>query len=398
MISASGMATDSTTRPGPIVLYVDDERTNCIVFEQSLMSEFPIRTCADGPAALKLLEEFEVAVLLTDMRMPKMKGDELLRIVKDKHPRTIRIVVTAFSDAEPMLRAINEGLVARYIVKPWVREEMVQVLRWGVEAWNFGKDAVELQRRLLETERLATIGRFASMFVHDLRTPLTSALLNINILEEEFLPTMRELIARAYTDPTALEAAVVQLDEFERARAEIQKALETSRDFLIAMNNFGKPGAKPGAPPDVDPLPIVRHCMTVCGSIAMKNHAQLDYRGPAQLPHVRISATELTQVLINLLSNGTQAVAARGLENGYVSIDARAYSDHVELTVHDQGAGMAPEILNRIGTPFFTTRSEGTGLGIAQCQRLIGSAGGRLQIESEVGVGTTVTITIPTAA
>lgn len=383
--------------PGPIVLYVDDERTNCIVFEQSLMSEFPIRTCSDGPTALKLLEEFEVAVLLTDMRMPKMKGDELLRIVKDKHPRTIRIVVTAFSDAEPMLRAINEGLVARYIVKPWVREEMVQVLRWGVEAWNFGKDAVELQRRLLETERLATIGRFASMFVHDLRTPLTSALLNINSLEEQFVPSMRELLAKAHHDPSALDQALELVDQFEGSKNEIERALITLSDFLKAMNDFGKP-KKPGAPPDVDPLPIVRHAMTVCGSIAIKNHAQLDYRGPDQLPHVRISATELTQVLINLLSNGTQAVAARGLANGYVSIDARAYTDHVELTVHDQGAGMAPEVLNRIGTPFFTTRSEGTGLGIAQCQRLIGSAGGRLQIESEVGVGTTVTITIPTAA
>src|SRR5258706_5886018 len=162
---------ESTDRPGPIVLYVDDERTNCVVFEQSLMSEFPIRTCSDGPTALKLLEEFEVAVLVTDMRMPKMPGDELLRIVKEKYPRVVRIVLTAFSDVEPMLRAINERLVARYIVKPWVREEMIQVLRWGVEAWNFGKDAVELQRRLIETERLATIGRFASLVLHALRTP-----------------------------------------------------------------------------------------------------------------------------------------------------------------------------------------------------------------------------------
>jgi len=105
----------------PLVLYVDDERTNTIVFEQSLQSEFPIRVCTDGPSALKFLENNEVAVVVTDMRMPQMNGEELLRIVKEKYPRIIRIVLTAFSDVEPMLRAINEGLVARYIVKPWDR-------------------------------------------------------------------------------------------------------------------------------------------------------------------------------------------------------------------------------------------------------------------------------------
>jgi signal transduction histidine kinase len=70
----------------------------------------------------------------------------------------------------------------------------------------------------------------------------------------------------------------------------------------------------------------------------------------------------------------------------------------LELQVRDDGVGMPPEVLNRAGTPFFTTRTDGTGLGLAQCQRLIGTAGGRFRIESEPGVGTTVTIVLPTAA
>jgi signal transduction histidine kinase len=70
----------------------------------------------------------------------------------------------------------------------------------------------------------------------------------------------------------------------------------------------------------------------------------------------------------------------------------------LELKVRDEGVGMAPDVLKRVGTPWFTTRKEGTGLGLANCQRLVGSAGGRLRIESEQGVGTTVTILLPTAA
>ncbi len=382
----------------PLVLYVDDELGNRVVFEQSLSPEFSIVTVADGPAALELLDQREAAVVVTDMRMPKMSGEELLRIVKEKHPRTVRIVLTAYSDIDPILRAINEGLVARYIIKPWQREEVVQVLRWGVEAWNFGKDAVELQRRLIETERLATIGRFASMFVHDLRTPLSSALLNLGMIGEQLVPQLRDALVDSHLDPHTHDQLTGIVDEIERSHHQIDLALATLKDFLSAMNAFAKGNKQQLGPVDTDPLPIVRHAMSVCQSLAMKLHAQIDYRGPTTLPHVRMSPTELTQVLINLLSNGAQAVAARGVANGYVSIEALPRGDELELRVHDEGVGMPPEVLSRVGTPFFTTRSEGTGLGLAQGQRLVGTAGGRLQIESEPGVGTTVTIIIPTAA
>ncbi len=382
------------------MLYVDDERGNRVVFEQSLAPEFHIQTVADAAAALAVLEQrSDVAVVVTDMRMPKMSGEELLRIVKEKYPRTVRIVLTAYSDIDPILRAINEGLVARYIIKPWQREEVVQVLRWGVEAWNFGKDAVELQRRLIETERLATIGRFASMFVHDLRTPLSSALLNLGMIGDQIVPQLRDAIIDADLDPSVGDQLTSIVDELERSHHQIDLALGTLKDFLSAMNAFAKGNTgKQLGPVDTDPLPIVRHAMSVCQSLALKLHAQIDYRGPNHLPHVRMSPTELTQVLINLLANGAQAVAARGLANGYVSIEAHPHGNELELRVHDEGVGMPPEVLSRVGTPFFTTRSEGTGLGLAQCQRLVGTAGGRLQIESEPGVGTTVTIIIPTAA
>jgi signal transduction histidine kinase len=109
-------------------------------------------------------------------------------------------------------------------------------------------------------------------------------------------------------------------------------------------------------------------------------------------------AHELTQVLINLLQNSTQAVAATGASEGHVSVLANATRGVVELQVRDDGAGITADILSRVGTPFFPTREEGTGLGLAQCYRLVGSAGGHLRIDSQPGRGTTVTITLPTAA
>src|SRR3954470_14782375 len=171
-------------RNGPLVLYVDDERGNRVVFEQSLNSEFNLRTASSAAEALDVLDKHEVAAVVSDMRMPSMSGEELLRIVKERHPEVIRMVVTAYADVEPILRAINEGLVARYIIKPWIRAELVQVLRWATEAWTFTRSSMALQMRLMETERLATLGSIAGLLVHDLKQPLMSLLMNAEHLRE----------------------------------------------------------------------------------------------------------------------------------------------------------------------------------------------------------------------
>ena len=107
----------------PLVIYVDDEEPNRIVFELSLGTEFSVVACETPEQAFKLLEERDVAV----HRHRHADADDERRASccassRSGIPRTIRMVITAYSDVEPILRAINEGLVARYIIKPWVRD------------------------------------------------------------------------------------------------------------------------------------------------------------------------------------------------------------------------------------------------------------------------------------
>lgn len=383
----------------PLILYVDDERGNRVVFEQSL-GDFDLLTAEDGETALKLMEEHDVAVLVTDMRMPKMNGEQLLRIVKEKHPHTIRMVVTAYSDVDPILRAINEGLVVRYIVKPWHRAELIQVLRWACEAWSFGRESAALQRRLLETERLATLGSIAALLVHDLKQPLMSLLVNIEIMRElaTMSSTLHAAVERAQLPANTRKRLLDLVDDLEPVTGDLKTSATHLSELINGLRELGKPRETAGKLLQTDPLPIVRHAIAVCQELVVTSRSSIAYTGPSKLPSVRISATELTQVLINIIANGAQAVAARGVPNGKVSVNARPEDGMLELQIRDDGVGMPADVLNRAGTPFFTTRQEGTGLGLAQCQRLVGAAGGRFRIESEPGVGTTVTIVIPTAA
>jgi signal transduction histidine kinase len=383
----------------PLVLYVDDERANRIVLEHSLKSDFNIVVVDSGERAVATFEQREVAVLVTDMRMPGMEGDQLLRIVKERWPTTMRMVMTAHQDIGPILRAINEGLVARYIIKPFERPELVQLLRWACEAWAFGKDSQALHHRLMETERLATLGSIAGLLVHDLRQPLMSQLVNIEHVGElaKDAAAITSAIESSALPADVKTRSIAILGDLEGVVADLKQSTMHLSEMISGLRDLGRPRAAVKAPATVDPLPIIRHAMTVCQEAALKARATISYTGPSTLPHVHMNQTELMQVLINVVANAAQAVAARGVPNGTVQIEARSASQMLELEVRDSGVGMDPEILNKVGTPFFTTREEGTGLGIAQCQRLVGNVGGRFAIASKRGEGTTVTIAIPIA-
>jgi signal transduction histidine kinase len=226
-----------------------------------------------------------------------------------------------------------------------------------------------------------------------------SLLVNIEHLRDlsQQLPALSGVIEQAEL-PTRTRGRLQQLvNDLQPTTDDLKAATLHLSNMIDGLRDLGRPATGTGSH-SVDPVPIVRHAMAVCQELAMKTRASIGYDGPQILPRVRISATELMQVLINLVANATQAIAARGIPNGRVSIVARTDEDMLELQVKDTGVGMTRETLERVGTPFFTTRPDGTGLGIAQCQRLIGIAGGRLKIDSEHGKGTIVTIVLPTAA
>jgi signal transduction histidine kinase len=396
--------TTAPTPPSPpnsqaLIVYVDDERPNRIVFEQAFGRQFNLKAVGDGQAALELLAANDVAIVVTDMRMPGMSGDELLRIVKDRWPSTIRVVITAFSDIEPILTAINEGLVARYLVKPWERAEVEQLLRWGLEAWTFGRESSALQRRLLETERLATLGSNSGAVVHDLNQPLIGLVMNAERLTElaAATPALTRLLAGDEVAASDRDDLADLAEELTDLATDLSSGAAHLRNLISSLGQFlrAQPTDTTGVATDV--LPIIRHAMAVCQDIAVRARGLILYEGAADLPLVRVSATELTQVLINLIANAAQAVLARGRSDGRVTVLARALDQTVNLQIRDDGVGMSAEILAKVGTPFFTTRREGTGLGLAQCQRLIGKAGGTFKIESEEGVGTTVNIALPIA-
>ncbi len=123
------------------VLYVDDEEINLINFRETLCDEFEIFTAASGPEALALLErEGEMALVVSDQRMPGMSGIELLVKVRDAYPNTIRMIISAYTEVHELIEAINQAEVYRYFVKPWKEDSLRLTIGNAVGTYALGQE------------------------------------------------------------------------------------------------------------------------------------------------------------------------------------------------------------------------------------------------------------------
>lgn len=371
------------------ILYVDDEWTNRTVFEQNFDERFRIVSVASGAEALEILAAQTIACLVTDQRMPGMSGNELLQRAKERHPDTIRVVVTAYSDLDPILKAVNDGLVARYIVKPWVKEELEKILAWAVGAFALGRESSEVQQRILKSERLIALGGMAGGIIHEIRNLISPPKANAQYLLDpaKHAKELGRLVhehgaglspeARASLADLAVELPALSRDSAENI-GKIDDILKSYRDVLA--------GNQPEERHRADPSRAIGHALNLLRT--MSKAVTVAVEAPERLPSVAIGQTELSQVLINLGRNAIQAFPPQ--TRGRVVLSAREDGDVVHFAITDDGPGIPPETLARVGSEFFTTKADGTGLGVGQCKRLIGKAGGELRIESTVGKGTTV--------
>jgi signal transduction histidine kinase len=233
-------------------------------------------------------------------------------------------------------------------------------------------ESERLHARLREAERLATAGELAAGMAHEIRNPL-SAILNA----------------------TALLADDTQLTAEERAgtlaamRTEARRLNRILSDFL----RFARPQAARVAPGDV--RDVLEH---VSGLIRddRPRAARVDVKvavDPA-LPRFAFDRDQLIQVVWNLALNGVEAMNGRGR----LSLEGARQNGHVAVAVSDSGPGIPAERRGRVFEPFYSGKPNGTGLGLTIAERIVTAHGGRIEIDSEPGRGTRVTLLFPVEA
>lgn len=356
------------------VLYVDDDRQNLLVFRVAFKRYFDIRLAASAQEALQILDqEPPFAVILSDQRMPGMSGSEFLSKVKDDHPNTTRMVITAYTSLEDALKALNDGEATRFIHKPWKPQSLRADLEAGIELYESLERNRKLKEEMVASERLAAIGRMTSGFVHELSN-LAFVLGIVDDLVEDW--------ADEAEDPEDLET-------FRLGLAKLQLFADALR--LCQLGD----GALQLDCAETDITGVLRNAERLSRLFPpVRKLKRLDFRLPNAPITADLDGHKVEQVIINLVKNSAEACAD---DEGTVSVEVDTVGDsRIHVRVRDNGEGMSPEQLEQVRHGFYTSKDEsGTGIGLMMSRRVLEAHGGELEIESEPGAGTTVTLSLP---
>jgi signal transduction histidine kinase len=226
--------------------------------------------------------------------------------------------------------------------------------------------------QLVQSEKLASIGEMAAAVAHGLRNPLGS------------LRAAAQLVRRHPESPSSREHLDAIIEEVDRLDRRI-------RDLL----SFSRPA--PYRPMPESLTRLVEGLLPAFAQPLREHRVELQVAMASDLPEVQVDPMQLEQAVVEVVSNALDAMPAGGhLRISGSTEDGAVDPAEVTLAVSDTGPGIPEQVLASVCEPFFTTRQEGTGLGLAIAKRYVEQNGGRLEIESRVGEGTTVRIRLPT--
>lgn len=232
-----------------------------------------------------------------------------------------------------------------------------------------------LEKQVNEAQRLAALHTLSAGVAHELRNPLSALDLNLHLLEEELCETT-DLPAQANKYFQVLNT-------------------ELSRLSAILDNILRYAQSRPAKFHDVNLQSLVSHVAQLLQHEAEDRHLQLHVSVPTDLPDVQGDETQITQALINIVINAFQAMSAGGVCRIIVQERERQERRWVEIAVHDTGQGIDPQSLVHIFDPFYTTKENGTGLGLAVAHRILQNHGGRIDVTAFPGEGTSVALSLP---
>ncbi len=381
----------------PCLLVVDDEADLVQSVKDLFRRDYTVLGATRAAEGLRVMAGEPVQVLMTDQRMPEMSGVEFLQQVKESYPDTVRLLFTGYADLNAVIDAINEGNVYRYITKPWKVDELKAVLKQAVDFYNLHAERKKLLEELRKknadlqkaNDELRRSNEMKQAFIrvasHELCTPLTvttgySELLNLSKeLAEPLQPWAKQIHSANLRLKDRVDQIIkmLQAERFERPL----RPREVEASELIGQ-----------AVQEVQPFLAVRKL-------------DLDLNVDANLGTVYVEPEKIRDVLVQLLINAIKFTP----DNGKVRFVAEPMgADRIRMRVTDTGIGIEPACLKHVFDPFFTRFDvsrhssglfefdrRGMGLGLSVAKGFLEMHEGKIDVESELGQGTTFTLELP---
>jgi len=300
-----------------------------------------------------------------------------------------------------LVRESGATIIARANIFYWYGERGVVERAFGTlqnvtELKRAENEAERHREEMIRADKMISLGILVSGVAHEINNPNHSIMLNLPILRDAWRDVTAHLDRIAEDDPQLRIAGTrwgVIRDEVPDVFSDIEQASERIRTIVAELKGFAVDREK-GVRRPTSVNAIVQSALRLLANIIRKSTTDLRVELSDDLPMVNVAAQRIEQVLVNLVVNACQALES---DQKAVTIRTSATDREVLVSVSDEGSGIAADDIRKITDPFFTTKRNtgGTGLGLAVSQRIVEDHGGRLTFESEVGRGTTATLSIP---
>ena len=441
------MSTTNSENGKVAVLYVDDEETALKYFRRGLEKDFVIHTAPGVNQALEILnkEAASIGVVITDQRMPGKSGVDLLTEVRKLWPAIVRILITAYTDIESAVSAVNAGAVYKYVTKPAdfpvLRETLTQAV--NVYRETLHRNALEKTLRELEAQRQATLaaesqreqlqqrliaasreaGRaeVATGILHNVGNVLNSmnvsAAVVIKTLEESRVDNLCKGLAiieehahdlasfissdeRGQRLPGYLAKLAPVLTEEHSRITDAMSSLNRNIEHIAQIVRMQQTHVRDVAVQQpVNAAGLMEDAVRI-NQTAIEKYSVEIVREFASLAAVMLDQHRVLQILINLVGNAVRATNEGSNPSKRLVLTIKeetvASCPQIVFQVKDNGVGIAPENMTRIFTYGFTTRSDGHGFGLHSAANAAKEMGGELTAASDgTGTGATFTLRLP---
>ena len=369
------------------VLVVDDEADHRKILTAALESEgYGVLQADNGKEALRLIEDSQVDLVVLDVMMPGLDGFETCRRIRDEMGNfTLPVIfTTSREDRESRVRGKSVG-GDDFLTKPVDPIELsarvrnlLRVTAYHLRAKQRELLKAELERtreQLLRADRLATLGTLASAVGHELSNILSVLQMSVGLIRQ-----------RASRDQPAREKDLEKLDA-------VARHVETHARHLLS---FGRPG--PEYAEKIDLRKTVLQTIELLRTAGKLKTVLVETALPPRPVTIEVNRARIEQVIVNLVGNAADALsAAEGREKRVRVVVVIAGKQRVEFRVEDNGCGIPEDQVKSVFEPYFTTKppGKGTGLGLPVVKNIVESYGGKIDVTSQDGKGTTVRFDLP---
>jgi signal transduction histidine kinase len=390
---SSQVETNHNGHDAPSLLVADDEPDMLRFLKSQLNPHFRVIEAVDGQQAIEKAREFLPDTILLDMMMPQKDGLQACREIRQgAETKNIPIILlTARADEETKLAALEAG-ASDFLPKPFSSTELHVRVTNLVESYQYQRklakqNAVlentieqlkDTETQLVQTEKLASLGRMSAGIIHEINNPLNFATTGLFTLRNKGKFLLPE-----------------QQEEYQEILQDVEDGIKRVKSIVSELRTFSHPDME--GRDQVEVSEVVSSALKFLSN-EWKDKVQVE-QSLTEHQTIWANKSKLVQVVVNLLQNSMDAMKTKAFENEKPTVRIEGFVENKKsvLRVRDNGAGIDPKILDKIFDPFFTTKDvgEGMGLGLSICYRIVEECDGRISVKTEPGKFCEFTLEFP---